>query len=63
MVLDAIERAGSTDPKAIRDALAATKDLEVVTGFVSMDNGDAVKAAVIREARDGEWKFKAVVNP
>ncbi len=63
LVLDAIERAGSAEPKAIRDALEATENLEVVTGFLSIEEGDAVKAVVIREARDGKWEFKSIVNP
>ncbi len=63
MVLDAIERAGSADPKKIRDALEATENLEVVTGFLSVEKGDAVKSAVIREAKGGKWEFKSVANP
>lgn len=63
LVLDAIERAGSADPKAIRDALEATRNLEVVTGSLSINKGDAVKSAVIREARDGKWAFKSVISP
>jgi len=63
MVLDAMNRAGSADPKKIRDALEATKGLEVVTGFLSINKGDAVKAAVIREARGGQWEFKGIANP
>ena len=63
LVLDAIERAGSADPKAIRDALEATEDLDVVTGSLSINEGDAIKAVVIREAKDGEWVFKSVINP
>ncbi len=63
MVLDAIERAGSADPQKIRDALEATENLEVVTGYLSIEKGDAVKAAVIREAKGGKWEFKSVANP
>src|SRR5207253_6765457 len=32
LVADAIKRAGSTDPKRIRDALASTKDFPMLTG-------------------------------
>jgi len=32
LLLDAIERAGSTDPEKIRAAVLATKDFEGVTG-------------------------------
>lgn len=37
LAADAIDRAGSTDPQAIRDALEETKDFEGVTGNISFD--------------------------
>ncbi|NLE25800.1 MAG: ABC transporter substrate-binding protein, partial [Clostridiaceae bacterium] len=36
-VADSIKRAGSTDPVAIKDALASTKDFPGITGSFSMD--------------------------
>jgi len=59
---DAIEAAGSTDPVAIRDALAAI-DFTGVTGKVQFDeNGDPSKDAVIKEVKDGQFVFKAQVG-
>lgn len=64
LVVDAIERAGSTDPKAIRDAMAETTDFEAVTGTITLDeNGDAVKDAVILKVEDGEFKYVGTVKP
>lgn len=63
IIMDAIKRAGSTDPVKIRQAMEETKDLPVVTGFVTIHNGDAVKAAVIRKAHNGQWDYLATVNP
>lgn len=64
MVIDAIKRAGSADPKAIRDALAVTKDYEGVTGIITLDlNGDAVKDAIIRKVENGEFKYMTTVRP
>jgi branched-chain amino acid transport system substrate-binding protein len=64
MVIDAIKRAGSADPKAIRDALAVTKDYEGVTGIITLDlNGDAVKDAIIRKVENGEFKYVTTVHP
>ena len=64
LVVDAIKRAGSADPKAIRDALAATKDYEGVTGMITLDyNGDAVKDAVIRTVENGKFKYVSTVHP
>ncbi len=64
LVLDAIKRAGSVDPKAIRDALAATKDYEGCTGMITLDlNGDATKDAIIKTVENGEFKYIATVHP
>lgn len=59
MTLDAIERAGSADPVAIRDALAATKDFEGATGMISIDeNGDATKnEAIIKTVKNGIFTY------
>jgi branched-chain amino acid transport system substrate-binding protein len=64
LVLDAIERAGSFDPDAIRDAMAATDGFQGASGLISLDeNGDAVKTAVILTVENGEFKFLATVAP
>lgn len=64
LVIDAIERAGSFDPDAIRDAMAATTDYQAVTGTISMDaNGDAVKDAVILTVENGEFVYLTTVSP
>ena len=53
-VIDGIKRAGSTDPVAIKDALAATKDFVGVTGSFSMDeNHNPVKAVVVVGIENG----------
>lgn len=58
ITVDAIKRANSTDSQKIRDALAATKDLEAVTGKTTFDkNGDPIKAAVIKEVKDAKFKY------
>ncbi|MDR1257181.1 MAG: ABC transporter substrate-binding protein, partial [Spirochaetaceae bacterium] len=64
LALDAIQRAGSTDPLAVRDAIAATDGFEGVTGVVTLDaNGDATKPAFIKEVRGGKFVFKTIVAP
>ena len=59
LVRDAIEKAGSTDGVAIRDALNATKDFEGVTGVINFtENGDADKnIAVIKTVQDGQFVY------
>lgn len=64
MLVDGIKRAGSTDAAAITKALAETKNLELVTGNISLDaQHNPVKSAVIIELKDGEQTFKERVNP
>jgi len=59
VVRDAIERAGSTDGVAIRNAIAATKDFEGVTGVINFtEEGDADKnIAVIKTVKDGQFVY------
>lgn len=45
IAIDGIKRAGSTDTVKIRDAIAATKDLECVTGMTTLD-----KTAILLKA-------------
>ncbi len=64
LVIDAIERANSFDPKAIRDAMAATENFPGVTGTITLDeNGDAVKDAVILKVENGEFVYVTTVSP
>ncbi len=64
ILADAIQRAGSTEGAKIRDALAATKDYEAVTGRITLnENRDAVKAAVILQVQGGAFKYLETVEP
>jgi len=63
VMLDAIQRAGSTDGAAIKDAMAKA-DLKCVTGQVKFDaDRNPVKSAVIIEIKGGKQVFKTTVNP
>src|SRR6267142_1540173 len=54
IMFDAIKRANSLEGKAIRDALAATKDFPGVTGVVTFNaDRDAVKPIVMIKIQDG----------
>lgn len=64
MIIDAIKRAGSTEPEKINTALAATKDLQLVSGKITIDEEhNPVKQAVIIEFKDGKQTFKQAVEP
>lgn len=53
MLADAIERAGSADPQAVRDALAATDGLVLPEGSYKCDeNGNLLHGCVIAQIRD-----------
>ncbi|CAM3828611.1 ABC transporter substrate-binding protein [Mesobacillus zeae] len=61
---DAIKRAGGADPEKIKEALAKTKDLQLVSGNLTLDkNHDPVKSAAILKYENGEQKFETKVNP
>ena len=64
VLADAIRRAGTTEHKALRDAIASTKDFDAVTGRITIDaNRDASKNAVIIQVRDGRFQFVESVSP
>ncbi len=64
LMIDAIERAGSFDPVAIRDALAATKNFQGAGGSITInETGDAIKPAVLVKIVDGDYKYDTTVNP
>jgi len=63
LLVNAIEKAGKAEPKAIRDAIAATKDFNGVTGSITYNNsGDPVKGAVIIRIDNGKFVFDSAVN-
>ena len=59
IAVSGIEKAGTaTDTVKIRDAIAATKDLECVTGMVTLyENGDPIKGVVIKTVKDSKFTF------
>jgi branched-chain amino acid transport system substrate-binding protein len=64
VLADAIKRAGTTDGPKLRDAIAATKDFQAVTGKITInENRDATKSAVILKIEDGKFKYLETVEP
>jgi branched-chain amino acid transport system substrate-binding protein len=64
LLLEAIRKAGSDDPKKIRDALASIKGFNGVTGKATLDmNGDSIKSAAILKIEGGRQKFVKMVQP
>lgn len=64
LMLDSIERAGSTDPDAIREALAATENFVGAGGSITIDeNHNAIRPAVVIKVENGEFVYDSTVNP
>ncbi|HEY5706137.1 MAG TPA: ABC transporter substrate-binding protein [Terrimicrobiaceae bacterium] len=64
ILADAIKRAGTTEPEKLRDAIAATKDHDGITGKITLDaQRNANKPAVILTIGNGGFQFVEAVAP
>jgi branched-chain amino acid transport system substrate-binding protein len=65
LIANAIRRAGSSEPAAIRNALAATRDLKMVTGAISYAPGRRTpkKPVTIIRVLEGRSAFYRAVVP
>jgi branched-chain amino acid transport system substrate-binding protein len=58
ILADALKRAGATDGAKLRDAIAATRDFDGVTGKISIDaQRNAHKGAVVLKIEGGKFRF------
>ena len=63
ILVKAIEKAGKSDPKAIRDAIAATREFNGATGVITYNgSGDPVKGAVVIRIENDRFVFDSAVN-
>jgi branched-chain amino acid transport system substrate-binding protein len=64
LVADAIKRAGSADPKKIRDALAATKNFPMLTGDLAYFNasGEMYMPLEVAVVKNGNFTGAAVID-
>lgn len=64
LLLEAMERAGSLDPKAVREQLAATENYAGATRIAGYDqNRHPTKSVVIMTIRDGVGQFHRQIDP
>jgi branched-chain amino acid transport system substrate-binding protein len=71
IIANAIEKAGTTEPKAVRDAIAETKSFDGVTGIITgfTDIGEVIKPVQVQIVKDGAFRHfgivddPAIVNP
>jgi branched-chain amino acid transport system substrate-binding protein len=64
IMVDAIRRAGSTEPAKIREALATTQGFDGITGLIDMDkHRNASKPAAILTIKNGKFTYLETVAP
>jgi branched-chain amino acid transport system substrate-binding protein len=64
ILADAMKRAGSTEGPKLRDAIAATRDFQGVTGKISIDaDRNAVKPAVVLKVGNGKFEYVETIAP
>ncbi len=64
VLLEAMERAGGLEGPKVRQALAATKDFQGVSGKLTIGaDGNAVKGATILKVQDGKFVYVTTVEP
>lgn len=64
VLADAIKRAGTTEGSKLREALAATKEFQGVTGKTNIDDKrNANKPAVIVTIKNGQFKYVETIAP
>ena len=64
VLLDALRRAGTTDPDALRDAIAATRDYRGATGTITFaGRRDPDRSVVVSTLRDRGVHLVRLVDP
>jgi branched-chain amino acid transport system substrate-binding protein len=64
ILIDAINRAGTTKGSEVRKALASTKNFQGISGNISIgEDGNAVKSVVINQVKDGKFVYVTTINP
>jgi branched-chain amino acid transport system substrate-binding protein len=64
IIANAIEKAGTTDPEAVRDAIAETKSFDGVTGIITgfTDIGEVIKPVQVQIVKDGAFRHFGIVD-
>ncbi len=64
LLVEAIEKAGSTEGPKVREAMVAIKNFPGVSGLITMqDSGNPIKSMVINKVKDGKFVYVTTVNP
>jgi branched-chain amino acid transport system substrate-binding protein len=64
IITDAIERAGTTDAHKVKDAIAALKDFDGVTGVIKgfTEIGEVIKPVQVQIVKDGVFRRFGIVD-
>jgi len=63
ILCDGIKRAKSSDGKAVRDAIAATKDYDGLTGVIKgFNKGEVVKEVQVQQVKGGRFRYLEVIT-
>lgn len=63
-IADAIQRAGTTEPAPLRDAMATTKNLKILTGHLTIDeHRNPKKNAVVMRVKDKAFTYVTTIEP
>ncbi len=63
ILCDGIKRAKSTSGKAVRDAIAATKDYDGLTGVIrGFNKGEVVKEVQVQQVKGGRFRYLGVIT-
>jgi len=63
ILCDGIKRAKSTSGKAVRDAIAATKDYDGLTGVIrGFNKGEVVKEVQVQQVKNGRFRYLGVIT-
>ncbi len=64
ILMNAIERANSTEGPKLRAALGKTKNFAGVTGLITIEeDGNTVKSLLINQVKNGKFTYVTTVNP
>jgi len=64
LYIEALKKAGSEDPEKVKAVLDNIKDIQLVTGKISLDaQHNPIKGAAILEYKDGKQVYKDFIKP
>jgi len=64
VIADALRRTTTVEPKTLRDALAATREVDGVTGKITIDaDRNPTKSAVVLRVSSGRAKYETTIAP